>query len=180
MATPSKFLAKVMNNTMLFENAGYYLFSSMLQAKAAILSLYGLFIIFKIQSLSSQIDFIKEILTHNPNPNFIYLFDAKSMEEKEKAITVYSGGYDYRDNRYIAWVAKLRLIEKIKKSILLPLIITIISMIFDGLFIIFTVALTSNIVLRSVSFSFEILSLMIILSFVFLSTLSTLEIKIGM
>lgn len=80
---------------MFNENTGLYLFSALLQANAAILAIAGVFGIFKIQSINSKIDFLKNVL-HYPHgrhmstglsPKDINSFEKKTHEEKVKQMS---------------------------------------------------------------------------------------------
>lgn len=114
------------NENFFSENSSFYFLSSLLQANASILSIAGVFFIFRIQSLQSSIDIIKNILMsdrgHSSWPAEIVKFDNLSLNEKESHLR--SGNA----NEFILsslqdWTSKERSMYSIKKEIKIPAII---------------------------------------------------------
>jgi hypothetical protein len=136
---------------MFSESTGFYLYSSLLQANAAILSILGVFTIFRIQSIQSAIDTIKNSLVisnpnHYPSTEEMDEFDVYTTQEKmAKAKEGYGShqGGSYHDStkkninhRYVNWASKEDKIDKIKNSLLFPSILLAISIIAFAIFII--------------------------------------------
>jgi hypothetical protein len=100
-----------------------YFFSAFLQANAAILSIVGLFIIFKIQSLQSLIDIIE--------------FANSDLKEKQKKYAKIS--YDkYTMKKLSEWIEKENRIIDIKDMIKIPTILLSIGIITSGIGLIFS------------------------------------------
>jgi hypothetical protein len=123
------------------ENSSFYFFSSLLQANAAILSIVGVFFIFRIQSLQSAVDVIKSNLLsdrgHSSWPNEIIEWDNFSIREKESKLK------NDKANKSIltalqTWTTKERHIYNLKKEIILP------SLLLGGGIILETISLFSS------------------------------------
>lgn len=108
------------------ENSSFYFLSSLLQANASILSISGVFFIFRIQSLQSSIDIIKSSLMSDRGniswPGDIVKFDNLLLNDKESYLK------SEQKNKYILqslidWTSKEKLIHNIKKEIIIPTIL---------------------------------------------------------
>jgi hypothetical protein len=72
---------------MFSESTGFYLYSSLLQANAAILSILGVFTIFRVQSIQAAIDIIKNAWImprgfYHPNIDVMTEFDNIRLGKK--------------------------------------------------------------------------------------------------
>jgi len=78
-----------------YDYTSIYLFSALLQANAAILAIVGVFGIFKIQSIQTQIDFLKNWLTfpdgrrimNGWSPKDVFNFENRSNVEQNEQIS---------------------------------------------------------------------------------------------
>jgi hypothetical protein len=110
-------------------NSAFYLYSALLQANAAILSIVAIFVIFRIQSLASAVDAKRSALSLDsgvhPSAHDIDLFDRISLEEKKKWIK--GKRSDFTATRLLphfeAWLRYSEAIEKLKRHILLPTVV---------------------------------------------------------
>ncbi|MDA3861042.1 MAG: hypothetical protein PF445_07425 [Melioribacteraceae bacterium] len=120
------------------ENTSLYLYSSLLQANAAIIAIVGLFVIFKIQQMSSSIDVIKSsIMLDNgrrSTPEEVENFDRGTVQEKVNLLEVRRNGRGSYLPLYESWLEKLKYIGRLKKKIVVP-----------------TIALTTMIILNTVA-----------------------------
>ncbi|MCJ7791694.1 MAG: hypothetical protein MUP49_04740 [Dehalococcoidia bacterium] len=124
------------NSNFFSENSSFYFFSSLLQANAAILSIVGVFFIFRIQSLQSAVDIIKASLMsdrgHSCQPAEIIKWDNYSIEEKEsqlkKGTTSSSIRLSLQD-----WTSKERHIINLKKGIKLPSILLGVGIVLESM-----------------------------------------------
>ena len=125
LAVSSTFIiVKYINTNKFFsDNTGLYFFSAILQANAAILSIVGVFIIFRIQSYQSPIDIIRNSFLIEfkkwTNPDWILDFDNSSLEGKKEKFK--NAKYD-KDTmpRLSEWIKNEEKILKTKSSIILP------------------------------------------------------------
>jgi hypothetical protein len=155
---------------MISENTGFYLYSSLLQAKAALFSLFGLYVTFRIQSISSDIQYIKEVLVRTNSANYIIVFDQLSLvEKKNKIISKENSDISYKDIKYKSWVNKLIQRSQIRKNIIPTLIMLAVSMTFDSVLIILD-SFLSNTWYQGTVFLFEVLSFILILVMLIHST----------
>lgn len=105
------------------ENSSFYLYSSLLQANAALFSIVGVFYIFRIQSLQSSIDIIKSGLMTDRGrsswPQEIVDWDVLSLEQKEEKIN--SGvANKYILSYLVIWTEKERNLHTFKQTIRFP------------------------------------------------------------
>ena len=123
-------------NNFFSENSAFYFLSSLLQGNAAILSITGVFYIFKIQSLQSSIDIIKSTLMADFGrrswPEDILKFDKLILAEKET--------YLKSDNAIKAiqseldeWTSKERNIKNLKIEIKFPFVVLSIGIIIEAI-----------------------------------------------
>lgn len=122
--------------TFFSENSGFYFLSSLLQANAAILSITGVFYIFKIQSLQSSIDIIKSSLMADMGrrswPEKILEFDKLSLVEKEKALLIKPDPYIHIKPSIVDWTTLERKISNVKAEVKPSLIILGIAIIVEA------------------------------------------------
>ncbi|MFC1561037.1 hypothetical protein ACFL4V_01020 [Candidatus Latescibacterota bacterium] len=104
-------------------NTGYYFYSAILQANAAILSIVGVFIIFRIQRLQSTIDIIINSfmtdLERWTNPQWILDFFNSNLEEKKEKYKSYN--YERQAmSRFSECIKNEEKLLKIKSIIYIP------------------------------------------------------------
>jgi hypothetical protein len=137
---------------MFSESTGFYLYSSLLQANAAILSILGVFTIFRVQSIQAAIEIIKNSLISSPFEGHYSAteemdeFDNFSLKEKINAVKSGYGSHadgTYKNiskpnlnHRYKNWTDNEEKIDKIKKSIKWPSILLAGSIIVLSVFIV--------------------------------------------
>lgn len=97
-----------------------YFFSALLQANAALFSIYGVFVIFKLQGLKSTIDAYMIAFLQNKgmsiNSEEVLDFEVMNIEDKRKHIEKISK--DNTRKKYLeAWLKKENKIEATKKGI---------------------------------------------------------------
>ena len=113
------------------ENTGLYLFSSLIQSNAAIISIFGVFFIFRLQSLLSSISEIYESLlnTNSAVANGAREFRHLSIEEKKAKVDNYKKENDII-LEYKKWYKYEKSVIGIKNLIKKPsiIIITLISL----------------------------------------------------
>jgi len=105
------------------EYSSLYFFSALLQANAAILSLFAIFVIFRIQSLASSIDTRKLVLGADPSHASAYdinSFERMSLQEKKCEVDHKTGRRAFGVAHYLAWIAYEEKIEELKHSIIVP------------------------------------------------------------
>ena len=110
------------------ESTSLYFFSTIIQANAAIISLAGVFIVFKIQGLQSSINVIRSSLyseSYYTTPDVVAEFDNKSLEKKKEKLSK----QPFNTPRFHLWCNYLSEIDRIKSAIKLPAIISIISIV---------------------------------------------------
>lgn len=171
------------------DNSYLYLFSALLQANAAILSLLAVFSIFKIRSLEGTIGLLRDrIIRRQHNDSDVMKFETMTMENKSEELKkVYENCLeDINKNKATVavkscfdkhrWVNCLSNIKKIKTFTAVNSIILAISIIIFASIIKFS----SFIITHGCLFKFEILSIVIesicMLSVVF-TIIYTLSIK---
>jgi len=124
------------NDNFFSDNSSFYFFSSLLQANAAILSIVGVFFIFRIQSLQSAVDIVKSNLMsdrgHSSWPQEIMAWDNLPIEEKESQLK------NDKANKYIQpalnyWTTKERHVHNLKKGIIIPSILLGVGIVLEAL-----------------------------------------------
>lgn len=120
-------------------DSGRYFFSAILQGNAAILSILGVFTIFKIQALHSNIDTLKASrlgdMGSSSTPTGIIEFDKKSLEEKEIFVKNFNTSPMIK-GVYESWLENEIIIDNILKNVKIPIILLIISILLNALLII--------------------------------------------
>lgn len=131
-----------MDMIQLFNNfSGAYLFSACLQANASILAIFGVFWVFRIQAINSNIDSIKFALSTergistdigNLDPAVISIFEPKSFEERKRYI---ENEVDNPSAKALLedWIKKDAIKSKIIGSIKLPTLIIGCALIVDSI-----------------------------------------------
>jgi len=115
------------------ENTGLYLYSALLQANAAIITLVGFFSIFTIQSIHSKINTIQSSFIAIGHGNKIRWFDGLNLKDKEiETQKMIDEDYFISYNR---WVINLKQIKKVKYGIILPTLLLGIALISDIIFL---------------------------------------------
>ena len=124
---------------MFSQITGYYFYSSLIQVNAAIFSIYGLFIVFKIQICKSNIDTCKNLIFMRFNIlKMISDFEKKNDQQKEEYIAEQARDVANEPIAYQCrqWYENQKSIEKIQDSFKLPLILLITGMIIDAIVLI--------------------------------------------
>ncbi len=120
------FIPFIVNNKYDFfsYSTGLYFFSALVQANASILAIVGVFMIFKIQSIQSSIDMIKNKLSKSIGPiavnkleDLLNKYNMKEFDDKAKNI-LETPTCNY-------WKEKHNTIKNIKESIKTPTILLI-------------------------------------------------------
>jgi hypothetical protein len=122
------------------DTSSLYFYSSHLQANAAILSIFGLFIIFKIQSLESSIETIKTCLTsmdHALANNVLSFYDM-TLSQKCSYIDDYPEKERGRFKYLKKWYEIELLISQIKRSSRNPALLLLLIIAFNSLGIMFS------------------------------------------
>lgn len=124
----------------LSENSFLYLYSSFIQANAAILAIVGFYVIFRIQSLQSTVDVIKSDLMRDhgqfSHPTTVLKFDRSSLDEKEvKLKTMKESDYYYL--HYVSWLENVKIILRLKNYIQYPTLFLTLTMILDAICLLF-------------------------------------------
>lgn len=122
---------------MFSPNTGFYFYSSLLQAQAAIFSIVGVFIVFKLQTIKSAIENYKHmLLALKVYPSVITDFEfADEATRKEKYIRLGKGSEQIT---YLQWNESETKVKNIKDQIKTPIILLSIGMIVSTLGLIFT------------------------------------------
>ncbi|MBI4726447.1 hypothetical protein HY768_04345 [candidate division TA06 bacterium] len=144
---------------MFSEITGYYFFSSIIQVEAAIFSIYGLFIVFKIQICKANIDTCKNLLFMKFNKlHMISDFEKKNDSQKEEYITEKAKSapdepiaYQFRQ-----WLDNQYSIAKIKSSFRSPLVLLITGMITDAVALIFMQTIQRLFILESILYAISL------------------------
>ncbi len=134
----SAIIIKNLNLNISIES-GHYLYSALLQANAAILSIIGVFAIFKIQSLQSIIDTLKASRLPDPGisttPTGVINFDKMTLVEKANHISTASINVTIK-GVFESWLEKEIEIKKIIGIVKSPIIMLGCSIIAFALLII--------------------------------------------
>jgi hypothetical protein len=138
------------------ENTGLYLYSALLQANAAILALIGVYIIFKIQSLKSEIEIVKNYIVHNTNgatapKKYYFKFDLGNLNDKKKLWDeIKRQNLDKKDpySKFGQWYHIESNIEFISGSVKFPSIVLAISILLNAILIIFAYSIHNQHPLR--------------------------------
>jgi len=121
------------------ENTGYYFFSSLLQANAAIFSIFGVFFIYRLQTLNSSISEIFNSLIMTAGSSIgreeAQKFKNLTLEDKEKNLIKYKDSNHVWSHEFINWYNYEKKIEIIKPLIKKPTIILITLIIFQAAFV---------------------------------------------
>lgn len=148
------------------ESTSLYIYSSFLQANAAIIAILGLFIIYRIQSLQSSIDVIKSDIMRDrgmySHPKTVLDFDLVSIEEKEKKISALNPDHYYLLH-YKIWVENLKSITQLKTLITFPTIFLTLAIIIDGVCLLFCSNLHYYHKMAEVSLAYSVILIHIIL-----------------
>lgn len=122
------------------ESTSLYIYSSFLQANAAIIAVLGFFIIYKIQALQSSIDVIKSDLMRDrgmySHPKTVLDFDSATIQEKEKRFNDFKKDHYYLLH-YKIWIDNLKSITKLKSQIKIPTIFLTLVIVSDGICLLF-------------------------------------------
>lgn len=125
------------------ENTGLYFYSALLQANAAILSIVGVFFIFRIQQLKSEIDSIKDYVSfrfQNDARKYYHEFNLANLEEKNEIIERYKKKNYIESDPYHKlpdWYTRELELKKIIGSIKAPTIILAFSILMNTVFLLF-------------------------------------------
>jgi hypothetical protein len=107
------------------KSSSLYFFSALLQSNAAIISLFGVFIVFRLQSLQTSLDLLKNTLMQDGGkmiqPNTVFRFDKMNLNEKEERVNTESKDSPLRFSLQ-AWLDQEREIDNVKRSIKNPAI----------------------------------------------------------
>ena len=138
------------------DSSSLYFYSALLQANAAILSIVGVFIVFRIQSYQSSIDIIKTALINNRRmvePDDVIMFDNLTISEKE-------GTIKGLDNSVLKsnWLEKETKLKKVKSSVKLPTILLAIGIIINSIGLFTASYIHSNLM----NYEFKILATIIL------------------
>lgn len=126
-----------MNFSLVFtENTGFYFYSTLIQSNAAIISIFGLFYIFKLQSIRSTIE---EHYNSMIGVNIIVNEEVRkyrfsTMKEKKEIIDNYPKNDDVLQ-KYIKYYSLEESIVDIKQKMKFPTIAIIILISFETLFL---------------------------------------------
>ncbi|HAD82446.1 MAG: hypothetical protein A2509_08700 [Candidatus Edwardsbacteria bacterium RIFOXYD12_FULL_50_11] len=125
------------------DSTGFYFYSSLIQVKAAIFSIYGLFIVFKIQMSSQIIETCKNFIASSQgNIIAVTKFDESNMEDKQKFIDIKkeakkaTSGFT-EIHHYQKWFDSIKAINEIKINYKIPMILLVIGMVIDSLALLF-------------------------------------------
>jgi hypothetical protein len=114
------------------ESSSLYFFSALLQANAAILSIFAIFVIFRIQSLTSSIDTRKFVLGSDSHvsPHDINSFEIMSVQSKKSEVDHKMGRNASGVAHYQAWITYEEKIEKLRRTIIIPTSVLAASILF--------------------------------------------------
>lgn len=122
------------------ESTSLYIYSSFLQANAAIIAILGLFIIYRIQSLQSSIDVIKSDIMRDrgtySHPKTVLDFDSASIDDKGKKFTALQKDHYYLLH-YKIWLENLKSITNHKTLITIPTLFLTTAIIIDAVCLLF-------------------------------------------
>lgn len=111
-------------------NTGLYFFSALLQANAAILSIVGVFYIFKVQSIQNTIHFIKSSLLTDRFRDIVpaHLVQLSKLNIDERRIKIAERGYsDATKSQLFDWTNLDEKVLAIKDSIKLPSLLLVLG-----------------------------------------------------
>lgn len=131
---------------MINNQSTMYLFSALIQANAALFALVGIFIIYKLQTLQSEIQSIRlyiiDASSNVANSDYIMTkclaFNEMFKEERIKCIKELGDGIISK--YFLQWHNILENISKIKTKIKIPTIFVVIQIIYNILFLAFPVS----------------------------------------
>ena len=113
------------------DSSALYFYSALFQANAAIISIIGIFFIFRIQAHQSSIDLIRNgLLADNGRrswPAEIIEWDSYALEEKENLLKeekTHKNGSNNKSisNQLSSWTVKERNLATVKKTIVTPIV----------------------------------------------------------
>ncbi len=121
------------------ENTSLYLYSSFIQANAAIIAITGLFIVFKLQSYLASIDVLKLTIMNDrgmySTPTDVEVFDRTILSEKKKKleeIKSTAGGFFF-SLLYQSWIEKLEKYYHLRERIILPTILLTLAIVINSI-----------------------------------------------
>ncbi len=158
-----------------YDYTAIYLFSALLQANAAILAIVGVFGIFKIQSIQTQIDFLKNWLTfpdgrniiNGWSPRDIFNFENKSIAEQKEQIS--DTKKENIKSMLESWMNYEKKIQNIKPLIINSSLILGIGVLVDS------VGIICSKLIHNSSFVLEFVILVLVLLFHIYLILKTVE-----
>jgi len=115
------------------DSTGFYFYSSLIQVKAAIFSIYGVFIIFKIQICNQNIETCKNLIVASSVDSIIHMvtaFDQKTIEAKEKWIS--ENPTNRRIHLYQKWLGNEKFINGITTGFTKPMFLLVVGMVIDA------------------------------------------------
>jgi len=125
------------------DSTGFYFYSSLIQVKAAIFSIYGLFIVFKIQMSSQIIDTCKNFIASSQgNIIAVTKFDESNIQGKQKFIDnkkeAKAGTSGFTEiHHYQKWFDSIKAINDIKVNYKIPMLLLGVGMVIDSLALLF-------------------------------------------
>lgn len=114
------------------DSTGFYFYSSLIQVKAAIFSIYGIFIVFKLQLLNQEIENCKNYIIKENGLGALTNFLYKNINDKIEFINDLSKRNRPFSNIYKTWVDADYLVTKINKQFSLPMKLLVTGMIIDS------------------------------------------------
>ncbi|MFA5804799.1 MAG: hypothetical protein WC879_09140 [Melioribacteraceae bacterium] len=118
------------------ENTGYYFYSSLLQANAAIISIFGVFFIYKVQSLQSLISDIFNSYCQISSSAMDYALKFKAMDLEQKKERLKANNSDNPVSKfYKQWYEAEVNLVKIKEKIIKPSILLSTAIILQSIFL---------------------------------------------
>ncbi|MDP8201494.1 MAG: hypothetical protein P9M11_05075 [Candidatus Tenebribacter burtonii] len=160
---------KLLTN-LFYEYTSIYLFSALLQANAAILAIVGVFGIFRIQSIQTKIDSMKNWVTSTKtgfDPDNMDDFDKKTPEEQKNQI---SNIHESPLNKILTNILKYNY----EISLIKPIIISSSKLLGFGI-IIDAIGIICSKTIHNCSSIFELLILVLVLLFHIYLTLTTIK-----
>ena len=136
VALLASILFKIGTSFNFTENTGYYFYSSLLQANAAIISIFGVFFIYKVQSLQSS---ISEIFNSICSINSIAMdyarkFKLMNLDQKKDKMKDYNNE-NTGSKFYRQWYENEVSLVKIKEKIVKPSILLTTAIILQSIFL---------------------------------------------
>jgi hypothetical protein len=141
------------------DSSSLYFYGALVQANAAILSIIGIFVVFRIQSVRSSVDAVRSVLSADPGkftaPAEIGRFDRMTLEEKHQWLTNKKARANPSPvlSHFEAWARYLDQIRAIKSSARVPV------MLFGITICLFTIGIFLANYIHSVSFAVEFVSM---------------------